>query len=85
MKRMEFKGLVHQLDMLVLIKGPCRGDQNAIGLLTFESQGTEKSAYLFLKFSKKRCPIPNLGAPTLNLGAPTQNFGASFPFYRVPL
>ena len=93
------KGPVHQLYMYVLIKGHCRCDQNAIGLVTFESQGKEKSAYLFSKISKIRCPIPNLGAPipnlgaptlnfcahTLNLGAPTQNFGASFPLYRVPL
>ena len=42
-----FKGPVHQLDMYVLIKGHCRRDQNVIGHVTFESQGKEKSAYLF--------------------------------------
>ena len=40
------KGLVHQLDMQVLIKGHCCCDQNAIGLVAFESPGKEKSAYL---------------------------------------
>ena len=42
----QIKGPVHQLDMYVLIKGHCLCDQNAIGLVTFESQVKEKPAYL---------------------------------------
>ena len=49
---MAVKGLVHQLDKHVLIKGQCRCDQNAIGIVTFESWVKEKSAYLFLNFQK---------------------------------
>ena len=64
-----FKGPVHKLYMDVLIKGHCRYDKNAIGLVTFETQGKEKSAYLFSKISKIRCPIPNLGAPIPNFCA----------------
>ena len=50
-----FKGPVHQLDMYVLIKGHCPCDQNATGLVTFESQGKEKSAYLFSNQSLGLC------------------------------
>ena len=66
---MLFKGPVHQLDMYILIKGHCHCDQNAIGLVTFESQGKEISAYFYFFISKTRFPIPNLGAPTQNFCA----------------
>ena len=56
------KGPIHRLYMYVLIKGHCRCDQSAIGLVTFESQSKEKSAYLFSKMSKIRCPIPSFCA-----------------------
>ena len=46
------KGPVHQLDMQVLIKGHCRCDQNAIGLLTFGGKGKEKFTYLIKKIQK---------------------------------
>ena len=53
-KRTRFKGPVHQLYMYVLIKGHGRYDQNAIGLVTFESQGKGKENLhiCFLKLQK---------------------------------
>ena len=88
------KGPVHQLDMQVLIKGHCRCDQNAIGLVTFGGQGKEKFTYLFSKFSKNKITYPKLMrtypkllrtngklAPKFGVGAP--KFGVGAPKFRV--
>ena len=53
-KSSRLKGPVHQLDMYVLIKGHCRCDQTAIGIVTFGGQVKEKFTYYFSKFSKIR-------------------------------